>query len=114
MPSRDRLQRQLLELSIVTLVTIIIWTGYEVYNALTQPVETRVTKAELQPLPSSLDLEQFDPLRDRLVIDDEAIARFSFSSDEFPEAPVVPTPTPTAPSPEATPSSEATPSASTP
>lgn len=108
MPSRDRLQRQLLELSIITLITVVIWIGYEVYATLTNPVDTNVTKAELQSIPAPLQSEKFDTLRDKLVIDEESLASFTLSTGELPEISATPTPVP------ATASAEATPSASTP
>lgn len=101
MPSSERLKRQLLELSIVTLVTVIIWISYGVYAALSKPAATNVTAQELQPLPASLTSEQFGPLRDRIHIDEEALSSFSFPSGSL---------LPVAPQIAATPSTEATPS----
>lgn len=109
MPSGDRLKRQLLELSIITLITVVIWIGYEVYTTLTHPVDTSVSAVELKPIPPPLKPEQFEPLRERLTIDDETLENFPIlTSGGFSAIPVAPTPTP------ATPSSEATPSSSTP
>lgn len=108
MPSRDRLQRQLLELSIITFITVVVWIGYEVYTTLTMPVYTNVSAVELRVIPPPLNPEKFEPLRERFVIDEEVLSDFSPFSDEFPEIPVVPTPVP------ASPSSEATASGSTP
>ena len=108
MPSRERLQRQLLELSIITLITVVIWIGYEVYATLTSPVDTNVSADELRPIPPPLQSEKFEPLRDRLVIDDETLDGFTLSTGELPET-LGPTSAPASPSPEATPSG-ATPS----
>lgn len=80
MPSSERLKRQLLELSIVTLVTVIIWVAYGVYSALSKPAETNVTAEELQPLPPIVTADQLTPLQDRVGISDEALSSFSLSS----------------------------------
>jgi hypothetical protein len=106
MPQRERLQRQLLELSIITLITVVIWIGYEVYNTLTSPVDTNVSARELRVIPPPLKSEQFESLRDRLVIDEETLNNFSVSSGGLLQ--VTPTPVPVP----ATPSSQASPSAS--
>lgn len=105
MPSSERLKRQLLELSIVTLITVIIWIAYGVYAALTKPADTTVTAEELRELPPLLTAQQFDPLRDRLVISEEELERFT----PFPVVGELPLPTP-APAPVASPSGESSPS----
>jgi hypothetical protein len=106
MPSRERLQRQFLELSIITFITVVIWIGYEVYATLTRPVDTNVSAAELQSIPPPLESKKFEPLREKLVIDDETLDSFTLSTSELPET-LGPTPTPATPSPEATPSGSA-------
>ena len=80
MPSSERLRRQLFELSLVTLITVIIWIGYGVYSALTNPVNTSVSTAELRPLPPLLSKEQFEPLRSSLRLDENQLSNFPISS----------------------------------
>lgn len=71
MPTTEQLKRQLLELSILTLVTIVIWTGYGIYSALTNPSESIVNEEELRDVPTGLNLGQFDNLRERLEITED-------------------------------------------
>lgn len=73
MPSADQLKKQLLELGILTLATVVIWIAYSVYNVLTQPAQTQVSKEELQPLPKNIDLGQLDQLKQRLIIEEEEL-----------------------------------------
>jgi len=80
MPSSERLKRQLFELSLVTLITVIIWVGYGVYSALTKPVNTSVSTAELRPLPLLLTKDQFEPLRSSLRLDEDQLSTFPISS----------------------------------
>ena len=80
MPSSERLKRQLFELSLVTLITVIIWIGYGVYSTLTKPVNTSVSATELRPLPPLLTKDQFEPLRSTLRLDEDQLSHFPISS----------------------------------
>lgn len=94
MPSSEQLKKQLLELGIITLITVIVWIAYGVYTALMQPSQTQVSKAELKPIPKNLNLEQLGLLKERTVIDDETLEIFmSENQSLFPvinEAPASP------------------------
>ena len=109
MPSVDRLKRQLLELGIITLVTVIVWIGYGVYSALTQPADVQVNKEELRSIPTNFKLEQLERLQERRFLSEEELESFSLSLATLESGQATPTPEP---SPEpASPSSAATPSA---
>lgn len=73
MPSVEQLKRQLLEMGILTLVTVLIWIGYGVYSALTNPSQSQVTKEELLPLPKNISLQQIEKVNERMVIEEPAL-----------------------------------------
>lgn len=107
MPPKQKLMRQLLEISIATLVTIVIWISYGIYTALTKPADIRVTPEELKPLPGEINNEQISLLRKRLAINGEDLRSFSIISEgeQISEEPLpteTPTPAPASPSAEST------------
>jgi hypothetical protein len=83
MPTAEQLKRQLLELSILTLITIVVWIGYGIYSALTQPSEAMVSQRELSDVPTDLDLLQLNSLQERLVITDEMMSVLESESEMF-------------------------------
>lgn len=92
MPTSEQLKKQLLELGILTLVTVIIWTIYGVYNAITEPSQSSVSKEELQAVPTKLDLELLGRLKNRLIIDEDSVSRHIESrySGNIEESPTTP------------------------
>ena len=74
MPTIEQLKKQLLELGILTLITVVVWTIYGVYSALNQPSQSQVSNEELKKVDTNLDLELLDRLKNRLTIDDETLS----------------------------------------
>lgn len=104
MPTVERLKHQLMELGIITLITVIVWIGYGVYSALTDPANVQVSEEELRPMPKNLNLQQLEKLKDRLSLSEEQLKSFSPSEanveipptiEEIPT--VAPTPIPASP-----------------
>lgn len=77
MPSVERLKKQYLEFAVFTLITVIIWIGYGVYTALTHPADVAVSAEELRQLPSDLQIEELQKLKQRLSISEEELASFA-------------------------------------
>ncbi len=77
MPTSEQIKKQLFELGILTLITVLVWTGYGVYTALTEPSQSQVTKEELRTVPTNLDLKQLESLKNKVVIDDNTLTNFS-------------------------------------
>lgn len=61
-----KLGREALILSILTLITVITWIGYEVYYAATKTTIPKVTQDQLTPLNPKLKKEAFEDLRSNL------------------------------------------------
>jgi hypothetical protein len=81
MPSAEQLKKQFLELGILTFVTVVIWIGYSVYVALTQPSQTQVSKKELEKVPLDLNIKLLDSLEKRKGINDKDLSRFAAQFD---------------------------------
>src|SRR4030042_4979952 len=79
MPTIEQLKKQFLELGILTLLTVIVWIGYSIYIALTQPSQTQVSKKELEPVPTNLDIELLESLSQREGVSDEVLAEYSLN-----------------------------------
>ncbi len=104
MPPTERVKRQLLELGILTLITVVVWIGHGVYSALTEPAVVSVSDEELRPLTTEVDVVALDQLQSRLVVSEEDIENIQFS--------LVPSFSPSVELPEST--ASASPSANTP
>lgn len=111
MPSKEILLRQLLQISIATLITVVIWVGYGVYSALTKPSEVNVTKEELLALPGEISDKGLIGLRERMVLDESDLSNFEIS---IRNRVVIEEPTPTPASPSARLPDESTEPTSTP
>lgn len=83
-------------LSILTLLTVLTWIGFDVYRALTKTAVPEVLQKQIDPLNPRINRETIERLKTRETISEEELKMV-----------VVPEVTP---SPEATPSGEATPS----
>lgn len=61
-----KLGREALILSILTLITVITWIGYEVYYAATKTTIPKVTQEQLTPLNPKLKKEIIEDLKSNL------------------------------------------------
>lgn len=92
MKPAERVKRQLLELGILTLITVIVWIGYGVYGALTEPAQVSVTTEELRPLSIDINVDTLELLRGRLTVTEDGLQQFSIRTvvsspiEEIPEA----------------------------
>ena len=62
-----KIKRDALNIGILTLVTVIIWVGIEVYQTYNQTTISQDIQSQLQPLNPSIDIETLDGLSDRFV-----------------------------------------------
>lgn len=86
-------------LSIMTLITVLIWIGFDVYRALTKTEIPQILQKQIAPLNPQIDRETIEKIKTKETISEEELER-------------IPTPA-IIPSPEATPASEATPGGET-
>ncbi len=66
MSEKTRASRDLLILSVLTLVTILTWVGMDVYRRLTKPPIPEILEKELLPLDPQIETDVFDVLETRL------------------------------------------------
>lgn len=92
MKPAERVKRQLLELGILTLITVVVWIGYGIYSALTEPAEVSVTAEELRPLSTDINHSTLELLKNRLVVSEDDLRQLptrvvvSFPEEEISEA----------------------------
>lgn len=67
----QKLNRDLFNLSIMTLITVLTWAGFDVYRAFHQVEIPQVLERQIQPLNPQLDQEVFANLRERDFISKE-------------------------------------------
>lgn len=95
---KKQLSRDILILSILTVITVFTWIGFEVYRALTKTEIPTVLKRQIEPLNPVIKRDVFEDLKSK-----------SFFSVE--ELVIPPTPTEVTIEEEASPAATATPSA---
>lgn len=66
-----KLNRDLFNLSIMTLITVLTWAGFDVYRAFHQVEIPQVLKRQIEPLSPELDKEVFANLKERDFISRE-------------------------------------------
>lgn len=66
-----KLNRDLLNLSIMTLITVLTWLGFDLYRAFQQVEIPQVLERQIQPLNPQLDKEVFANLKERDFISRE-------------------------------------------
>jgi len=70
-----QLGRDALILSIMTLITVLSWIGFDVYQALTKTEMPRVLKRQLAPLNPRLNRTVIDKLRKRETLSQEELSK---------------------------------------
>ncbi|MFH1280699.1 MAG: hypothetical protein ABII08_03765 [Candidatus Beckwithbacteria bacterium] len=64
----ERLKNQLFKLSLLTIVTVVIWIGIATYESLSKSKITQITKIQIKPLTASLDLDTIKDIKSRQEI----------------------------------------------
>lgn len=59
--------------AVLTLITIFVWTGFEIYRSLTAKPDPEVPAAIVKPLDPTLDTKTLDGLPQRLFLNDDQI-----------------------------------------
>lgn len=67
----QKLNRDLLNLSIMTLITVLTWAGFDVYRAFHQTEIPQVLERQIQPLDPQLEKEVLANLKERDFISRE-------------------------------------------
>jgi hypothetical protein len=80
--------QKLIQLIVLTAITVVVWIGVDIYRALTKTVEPTVTPEQLRALSPQLDLEFMQKLKSRGSPTQEDLAntpdmtKFSLESPE--------------------------------
>lgn len=65
--------KNILVLSIMTLITVIVWVGYEVYHTYTQTTVPRIIKELIKPLSPSIDEAAIEDIKGKYQIPEEEL-----------------------------------------
>ena len=68
-------KQDLLTFSILTLITVLTWIGFDVYQALTRYTIPEVLDKQIQSLNPKLDQETINQLKKRLQISEEELTQ---------------------------------------
>jgi len=68
-------KQDFLVFSILTLITVLTWIGFDVYQALTSYTIPEILDKQIQPLNSKLDQETINQLKERLQINEEELTQ---------------------------------------
>jgi len=75
-----RLKKDFFKLSILTLITVLVWIGFTTYKALTKSQVKPDVKKLILPLTPNLDLETMEKIKQREVIPEVSWSSLSPSS----------------------------------
>jgi hypothetical protein len=73
MKARQKLNRDLLVLAVLTSITVFTWIVLDVYRALNKPTPAKVSKDILQKLDPTLDMAVINSLKTRKFISQEEL-----------------------------------------
>lgn len=77
MIGKIKLDKNTLISSILTLITILIWIGLDVYRALTKTTITKVTQEQMQPLEPKIKKDVIQELKSNLSFSEEELKTMS-------------------------------------
>lgn len=90
-------KKEFLLLSIMTFITVVLWTGFEVYHTHQASTVPNLLLEQIEPLDPQLETKIIEKLKDRLTEENLSIAPVSttsFSVSITPTSSPTPTPTP--------------------
>lgn len=64
----QRLRSDLFKLSIMTLITVMVWIGIATYQSLTKSKVSKMIKVQIKPLTATLDLDTIKDVKSRQKI----------------------------------------------
>lgn len=65
--------KNMLILSITTLITVIVWVGYEVYSAYSQATVPRIIRELIKPLNPTIDEAAIEDIKEKYQIPEEEL-----------------------------------------
>ena len=91
-----KLGKDILILTIITLITVLTWVGFEVWLAATKTTITKVTQEQLAPLNPNVPQEIIESLKNNLTLSEEEMRESVSSPPALPTAETTASPQPTA------------------
>jgi hypothetical protein len=79
---KKRISQQALHLAILTLITVLVWAGFEIYRAYTKTTVALEVRELLAPLNPNLETELMENFKHQREISLEEIKRFPFKPSE--------------------------------
>ena len=83
---RYRKKNDVLFLSVLTVITVLTWIGFDVYRALNKPKVPKVLKEQMRALSPKFDEETLEKLNQRLKITEEELKMLEEKLMVTPEA----------------------------
>lgn len=74
-----KLGKNILILSIMTLITVLTWIGFEVYRVATKTTIPKVTQEQLTPLNPKIKKETIEKLKTNISFSEEELNRIGVS-----------------------------------
>lgn len=74
----------LVTILILTLITVLMWIGLNIYRALSQKPPPPVPEEVLNPLTPTLDIDSLTKIQSRIFLDDSQIPEFTISKSPAP------------------------------
>lgn len=74
---KKRISQETLNLAIITLTTVLIWTGFDIYRAYTRTQVKPDVRKQLTPLNPKLDTETLEDLSNKKDLSLEKVKTFS-------------------------------------
>lgn len=79
---KRKVNRDILVLSTLTLITVLTWIAFDVYQALTKTTIPEVIQEQMRPLEPKIDKTKIERLKGRLSISEEEIEKTIMSKVE--------------------------------
>ena len=72
---KSKINRDIFVLSILTLITVLTWIAFDVYQALTRTTIPEVIQEQMKPLEPKIDKTKIERLQERLSISEEELEK---------------------------------------
>lgn len=86
MLARKKINRDALILSILTLITVLTWIAYDVYQALTKYTLPEVLEEQMRPLEPRIDRATLEKIKKREGIPEEELEKIATPAVEISES----------------------------
>lgn len=78
---KTKISKEILFLAITTLVTVLTWTGFQIYWAFNQNTIPAATKKQMDAFPLEIRVETIDSLKNNLTFTEEELNAINISEE---------------------------------